>query len=352
MKIDRSNYESYFIDYIDGNLSTDLVDEFLDFLRKNPDLAIELKTVENIRLEPESAVFPNKEQLFRSANDSVENFDIQAAAYLEGDFNEETKKQFLIDIADDAHRLTTLHLLQKMRLKPDMSVQFPAKNKLLRKGRKPIYLWAVRVAALLILFFSVWALAPRKEAKFPVNSLAEQKVARSEKNETPELANHPMFGETIGKKQLAESLPEEKVKRTEQPGRKEPNSVKQEKKQDGTGSKLMTMREEIQIPAKMESLTAHLGSDRIAVSPISMPTPANITAKPTLTVEEFLAYKLIDAPKGESFTFNNLANAGLKAAQNITNDRFAVERNTSGKIEEIKFESRLIAFSIPIKKNR
>lgn len=50
MKISRSNYEIFFLDYLDGTLSANRVDDFLDFLKNNPDLADELKGVSNISL--------------------------------------------------------------------------------------------------------------------------------------------------------------------------------------------------------------------------------------------------------------------------------------------------------------
>lgn len=45
MKIDRSNYEAFFLDYLDGNLKEELRAEFDLFLIENPDLALELNEV-------------------------------------------------------------------------------------------------------------------------------------------------------------------------------------------------------------------------------------------------------------------------------------------------------------------
>ena len=47
MKIDRSNYEAYFLDYLEGNLAEELRSEFDVFLVNNPDLADELNDVRN-----------------------------------------------------------------------------------------------------------------------------------------------------------------------------------------------------------------------------------------------------------------------------------------------------------------
>ncbi|MBC8005772.1 MAG: hypothetical protein H7X84_09885, partial [Verrucomicrobia bacterium] len=47
-KITRDNYEAFFLDYLEGNLEETLIDQFLDFLEKNPDLKEELHLFENI----------------------------------------------------------------------------------------------------------------------------------------------------------------------------------------------------------------------------------------------------------------------------------------------------------------
>ena len=42
MRIDRSNYEIWFIDWLDGNLNSNQVEKLKLFLNENPDLEEEL----------------------------------------------------------------------------------------------------------------------------------------------------------------------------------------------------------------------------------------------------------------------------------------------------------------------
>lgn len=53
--ITRHNYEAYFLDYLEGELSGELKLEMEAFLKANPDLAVELEEFENVSLEPEGA---------------------------------------------------------------------------------------------------------------------------------------------------------------------------------------------------------------------------------------------------------------------------------------------------------
>ena len=69
MKITRDNYESFFIDFIEGNLPENMIDQFLDFLNQNPDLKEELHLFEEVNLPEELVVFQEKKQLHKSAAD-------------------------------------------------------------------------------------------------------------------------------------------------------------------------------------------------------------------------------------------------------------------------------------------
>jgi hypothetical protein len=74
-KITRHNYEAFFLDYLEGNLSEKLNIELKVFLAQNPDLAVDLEDFENVSLEPatESSNWndlkvPSLEELTHSAS--------------------------------------------------------------------------------------------------------------------------------------------------------------------------------------------------------------------------------------------------------------------------------------------
>lgn len=350
MKINRSNYESYFIDYIDGTLPDDLVDELLDFLQENPDLAEELNAAKDISLKPQSSTFDFKERLYKNSNDGAESFEMQAVAYLESDLNEANKEQFLAEIADDSAKLKTLHLLQHAKLSPDFAIKYPDKKELLRRSNKTFYLWATRVAALLLIFFSVWAIVPRKKQVLPDNPIAEQQVISH-----PELNSET--GENIASNATREPIVEKNIE-VANSSENEPAIVELKKRittqvvaNETKEPEVLAMRSAV--PDQIEPLKAEIKPTAVEVGKLHLPSPTNkLTPKqPTVTVDEYLAHKIINAPKGESFTFNNIANAGLNAVENLSNERFNVERTENGKLKEIKFDSRLIAFSIPFRKN-
>ena len=94
-KITQHNYEAFFLDYIEGNLSKDLNAELKAFLVQNPDLALELEEFENVSLEPESAPANWNEFKVPSFDDLTKSESLREQLYFrcaEGEANEYDKK--------------------------------------------------------------------------------------------------------------------------------------------------------------------------------------------------------------------------------------------------------------------
>jgi hypothetical protein len=73
MNINRHNYEAWLLDYIEGNLSAEQVDELLVFLDANPDLKSTLDDYRNISFETgEDIPFDAKEAL-KKTSDTINN---------------------------------------------------------------------------------------------------------------------------------------------------------------------------------------------------------------------------------------------------------------------------------------
>ena len=67
MKIDRNNYEQYFLDYLDRQMDPEQEKILLSFLEFNPDLKEELEGLERAHLLPSEQVFIKKDQLLKPA---------------------------------------------------------------------------------------------------------------------------------------------------------------------------------------------------------------------------------------------------------------------------------------------
>lgn len=164
MKINRNNYEKWFIDYLDGTLDENSEKAVQAFLKDNPDLAEELESVGNIRLAPENVPFPGKASLFM---ENAEDLCPGRADYLlikqmEEGLNEEEEKELAEMIDSDASLLKRGDLYQHSRLKAP-SLTFESKENLLRKRvsgvfSKNLYRWASVAAVGLMLLYFGWHL--------------------------------------------------------------------------------------------------------------------------------------------------------------------------------------------------
>jgi len=64
MKINRDNYEAYFLDYYEGQLSPDMIEEVMLFVKQNPELKNIFDEFEAISLvADQDIVFDNKSSL-------------------------------------------------------------------------------------------------------------------------------------------------------------------------------------------------------------------------------------------------------------------------------------------------
>jgi hypothetical protein len=134
-KINRNNYELYFVDYLDGNLTDCQVKEMFDFLEENSDLKEELKEISEFELQPDESVqFPNKNKLKKNTR-YLENLqsnylDELCIASIEGDLSETEQREFNTLLENNNELENTLELYKKTILQPDKNIQFPGKDNL------------------------------------------------------------------------------------------------------------------------------------------------------------------------------------------------------------------------------
>jgi len=95
MKIDRHNYEEYFLLYVDNELSVDQKKQVELFVKENPDLEEELVMLQRSRLIPDDKiVFNEKHLLMREENNSfinVSNYEEWLVLYVDDELNEKEK---------------------------------------------------------------------------------------------------------------------------------------------------------------------------------------------------------------------------------------------------------------------
>jgi hypothetical protein len=128
MKPDRSDYEMWFTDWLDGKLSHEQAESLIAFLKQNPDLSEELNDLKLVSLEPPEITFSGKDTLRRSPeNLSDEQFDNLCIASLENDLTPRELEELDHIVSLDESRRKNYELIKKLKLKP-ASVVFGRKE--------------------------------------------------------------------------------------------------------------------------------------------------------------------------------------------------------------------------------
>jgi len=138
-KINKHNYELFFLDFIEGNLSESQIKDLNEFLAKNPNLKIQFDDFENVTLKPELIKYEQKEELIKQTQSKlfdITHFEYLAIAELENDISIKEKKE-LKNITNKKSELE-IQLYKNTKLKADENIVYPFKNKLKRKVI-PIY---------------------------------------------------------------------------------------------------------------------------------------------------------------------------------------------------------------------
>ncbi|HUX96089.1 MAG TPA: hypothetical protein VMV47_10180 [Bacteroidales bacterium] len=132
MKIDRSNYETWFIDLLDGNLNEIQTEQLNIFLSENPDLSEELNELNELKLMPPDIEYAGKTSLNKSFSDISDNqYDYLCVACIENDLSEEEITEFSEIVTADPERKYVLELFRLIRLSPP-DIIYKNKKKLIR----------------------------------------------------------------------------------------------------------------------------------------------------------------------------------------------------------------------------
>lgn len=131
MNINKHNYEAFFLDYHEGNLTPQQVADLLLFVEQNPELKEEFENFENVFLEDYSSYnYNNKQKLKKEVN--LQNKEEYFIRSVEGTLNK-TEKDLLDNyLIQHPQFLPEFSLFQKTKLFADTHIVFEEKEKLKR----------------------------------------------------------------------------------------------------------------------------------------------------------------------------------------------------------------------------
>jgi hypothetical protein len=173
MNINRDNYETYFLLYVDNELSAEqkhLVDLFVT---ENPDLGRELSDLLDTKLQKEAFIFNDKEKLLRTGS-GASLLEENLFLLLDDELTSAESTALLQRIDEDQAVKKNWNLIRQTKLDNAENIIFPDRQNLYRYEKTPIIhlrYWKVAVAAAIIgigLFLGISLFSSNDENKIEV----------------------------------------------------------------------------------------------------------------------------------------------------------------------------------------
>ncbi|WP_143308321.1 hypothetical protein [Chitinophaga vietnamensis] len=162
--INISNYESYLLSFIDGELNGEELTALEAFLRQHPVIQQELDLLQAARLVPDDqVVFDNKAALYRSESTVAASYESLLLGYIDGELSTAEALRLEEYLAAQPAARKELALLQAAKLTPDTNITFGDKSVLYRHHRKPVRLYPTiwwGAAAAVVAGLIIWLLPP------------------------------------------------------------------------------------------------------------------------------------------------------------------------------------------------
>ncbi|HEY9256689.1 hypothetical protein [Chitinophaga sp.] len=154
IEINISNYESYLLSYIDGELNEAEQAALELFLQKHPQFKQELELLEGIRAVPdETIVFDNKASLYRTSSVDTIDYEELMLSYIDGELTPAEEQTLQVYLAQQPAAQKELSILQATKLTADANLVFGDRTSLYRSTERrisPVYRrigWGAAAAA-------------------------------------------------------------------------------------------------------------------------------------------------------------------------------------------------------------
>jgi len=361
MNIDRSNYEVWFIDWLDGKLNSFQTKELNNFLDRNPDLKEEFNDLSIIPLVSPEDQYPNKDVLKRSAEEISESqFEYFCAAYLEKDLSDLGKSEVDEIISKDPQQKRVFELIHKTHLQAP-AIKYKFKKQLLKRttAQKIIRMSVIGLssAAAIALIVATYITLPRNLQN---NINTEALVIRPDSNLLSPLSEKvPAIIISSNNKQN-EVIKERENKIIVNKSGQMQNLIAAEVEYNLQDSTFKLSNEpgieKIKL-TKFNGLNRSTLADELALSFIYIPDeePVNARSKIGKYIAKTFREKFLkeETPADSPLKAYEIAEAGVTGINKLFGWEMALDKKSdeNGDLKSVYFSSRIIKFNAPVKKS-
>lgn len=347
MKIDRSNYENFLLDYLEGNLPEESRHLVEKFLAANPDIEEEFRNAKGFDFIHSETHSLNKSPLFRSLNDIEEitdhNFEEFCIAYYEGDLDDAARQKLERIIRFDPNKKTLFELHGKIHIQPDLNIKYPRKREL----KKPVVIrlrryvsFASAGAAALFIGFIIYFLS-REPQVLPQTELSQETALHKDSPVASSLPEVKTISEPIEiNKKVSKSKPVHPLTQL---------AVIDTTRESTPGTVIL---------AAIDPIETKLQADHETASPVVQPPIDKFSPPPQQLVRvtenkstgsAIQKYRVIN----RETLFWSAVQAGVKGFNTLTENELALdtEQNRKGQITGLKINAENFTFQRKFKKN-
>ena len=166
MNINRDNYETFFLLYVDNELSAPERNALELFIQNNADLQEELEMLQQSTIEPEPIIFKGKSSLFKTEKITA-GTEEKLLLFIDNELDAATSKELQLLLAADSALSAELNLLKQTKLYVETDIIFADKKSLYRKEKDNVipFGWWKLAAAAVVIGFGIWG-----SVKYTINN--------------------------------------------------------------------------------------------------------------------------------------------------------------------------------------
>ena len=237
--IHLSNYEEWFVLYMDDELTPAQKEMVENFLLQHPELQEEMDLLRSTKLPVDAVSFPGKEELRADAM-KLNMVDENLLLYIDNELPAAEKKAVEEKIATDQTYRLQHGILQQTKLDATEIIPYPNKKELYRHTEKLVVLkmWMrIAVAVVLVLFATLFFVLNngKQPGKIDVAVNAKPQAQKQEP-----LPSNPILPNTPSNEQAVAVNTNPKGRKTEQPAARKATEPRKENQSSQAASEVMT----------------------------------------------------------------------------------------------------------------
>lgn len=362
MQIDRSNYEIWIIDWLDGNLNDIRIEQLQQFLNENPDLKEEFNELITLKLNNSRNTFPYKNHLKKTTADLPDSqFEYLSVAYLENDLSAGQQTELKEIIEQNPEKKLSFDLIQKMKLTP-ANLLFRHKNKLIRRSgsQRVIRLSLIGLSAAAALILAIITFISKPEVlQIRIENTARTMVVDSTVKKPANESYSPAI--KTERKILIYERQTKTLPPTSEPTisvipETKMNPVLQTESLARSSYAPATLPNKINVPMQIDLKAGTIPNSLIA---LNFPVPAPGYDDERSRLGKFIAKTFREkilkdkTAKDSPLRIYEIAEAGVSGLDSLLGWQMALSerKDENGDLKSVYFSSKILKFNAPVKKS-